>query len=172
VALGVGVERLRMRKSPEVMLTLAVACAMVSCVGRGATTAGSTAAVSTEVTAPGAGRVVTGAEALELYGAAASPTPGPPTATPQIWFPARAWVEPAILPYDPNETIDFLPMFSNMTLDENGLWMGDLGAGEEVVLHGVSADGSVCLVEGDTLQGWSTKGWVACNRLRFTEPGG
>ena len=114
--------------------------------------------------------MITGSEALELYGVAASPTPGPPTATPQIWFPARAWVEPSILPYDPNETIDFLPMFSNTTLDDDGLWLGDLGAGEEVILHGVSADGSVCLVEGEALQGWSTKGWVACNRLRFTEP--
>jgi hypothetical protein len=26
-----------------------------------------------------------------------------------------------------------------------------------------------CLVEGLTLQGWSTMGWVACNRLRFHE---
>ena len=78
-------------------------------------------------------------------------------------------MEPSILPYDPNETIDFLPMFSNKELDTGGLWMGDLGAGQEVVLHGVSTDGSVCLVEGETLQGWSTKGWVACNRLRFTD---
>jgi hypothetical protein len=124
------------------------------------------------VTAPGAGRVVTGAEALELYEAAASPTPGPQTATPQIWFPANAWVERSIPRYDPEKTIDYLPMFSNTTLDENGLWMGDLVAGEEVVLHGVSADGSVCLVEGEALQGWSTKGWVACNRSRFTDAGG
>jgi len=130
---------------------------------------GAPEAAPTEASSSGEGRVITGSEALELYGVAASPTHGPPTATPQIWFPARAWVEPSILPYDPNETIDFLPMFSNTTLDEDGLWLGDLGAGQEVVLHGVSADGSVCLVEGEALQGWSTKGWVACNRLRFTE---
>ena len=130
---------------------------------------GPTETVPTEAPITGEGRVITGSEALELYGAAASPTPGPPAATPQIWFPAKAWVEPSILPYDPNETIDFLSMFSNKELDTGGLWMGDLGAGQEVVLHGVSTDGSVCLVEGETLQGWSTKGWVACNRLRFTE---
>jgi hypothetical protein len=166
--------RMGMRKLLEISLTLAAACVLAGCGSRQGTpeVAGPTESAATDVPVSGKGRVITGEEALELYGAAASPTPGPPTATPQIWFPASAWVEPSILPYDPNETIDFLPMFSNMTLDEDGVWMGDLGAGEEVVLHGVSADGSVCLVEGETQQGWSTKGWVACNRLRFTEPGG
>jgi hypothetical protein len=116
------------------------------------------------------GRIVSGEEALELYGAAAPPTPGPPKATPQVWFPARAWVEPSILPYDPDETIEFLPMFSTTSLDVgNSLWLGDLEVGKEVVLHGVTEDGMVCLVEGETLQGWTTKGFVACNRLRFTE---
>jgi hypothetical protein len=150
---------------------LLAACGMTACgsIPGVPGTEGSPEGAPTEVAASGEGRVITGQEALELYGIAASPTPGAPTATPQIWFPARAWVEPSVLPYDPNETIDFLPMFSNTSLDEDGIWMGDLSAGQEVVLHGVSVDGSVCLVEGATQQGWSTKGWVACNRLRFAE---
>jgi hypothetical protein len=122
--------------------------------------------------APGGGQVITGTEALELYGVDVNhpPTPRPATATPQIWFPARAWVEPSVLPYDPNETINFLPMFSRPELDSEGTWLGDLEAGREVILQAVSEDGTVCLVEGTALQGWTTKGWVACNRLRFTEP--
>lgn len=154
-------------------LGLALACVMAACGGAGATSTepGGTAATPTEEQPSETGRVITGAEALELYGAGSPPTAGPPTATPQIWFPARAWVEPSILPYDAEETIDFLPMFSNTTLDEEGIWLGDLGAGQEVILHGVSADGRVCLVEGTVLQGWPTRGWVACNRLSFTEPG-
>lgn len=151
-------------------LLILVACTLASCGVVSVTPGpGGTAEVAPTEAPSGEGRVITGEEALELYGIAFTPTPGPPTATPQIWFPARAWVEPSILPYDPNETIDFLPMFSSTTLGERGLWLGDLSAGQEVVLHGVSADGSVCLVEGQTQQGWSTKGWVACNRLRFTE---
>ena len=152
-------------------LLVVAGCLLAAC-GSATATAGPDAspqAVATEAPTSGEGRVITGQEALDLYGIGSSPTAGPPTATPQIWFPARAWVEPSILPYDPNETIDFLPMFSSTTLDTDGLWLGDLSAGQEVVLHGVSADGSVCLVEGMTQQGWSTKGWVACNRLRFTE---
>jgi len=36
-------------------------------------------------------------------------------------------------------------------------------------LQGVDADRTACLVEGVTMQGWSTMGWVACNRLCFSE---
>lgn len=151
-----------------------IACLVSGCGGATATAGpdGSPQAVATEVPVSGGGRVITGQEALDLYGIGSEPTPGPPAATPQIWFPARAWVEPSILPYDPSETIDFLPMFASTELGGltgDGIWLGDLRAGEEVVLHGVTEDGSVCLVEGKTEQGWSTKGWVACNRLRFTE---
>lgn len=120
----------------------------------------------------GRGRVITGEEALEFYGIDVDnpPTPGAETATPQIWFPAKAWVEPSILPYDPNETIYFLPMYSRPELDKEGIWLGDLEAGLEVILHGISQDGTVCLVEGLVMQGWDVKGWVSCNRLSFTEP--
>ena len=126
----------------------------------------------TESVDSGDGRTIEGDEALELYGAVASPTTGPPTATPQIWFPAKAWVEPSILPYDSEENINYLPMFSNRRLEEaTSLWLGDLEAGQEVILHGVTEDGVICLVEGETTQGWTAKGFVACNRLRFTEIG-
>jgi hypothetical protein len=163
--------RLEMRSFLRIGLALAVACVLAACGTDEATLVieSPTEATTIEEPLPEEGRIIKGTEALELYGVGNTPTPAPPPATPQIWFPAKAWVEPSILPYDPDETINFLPMFSNMTLDEDGLWLGDLESGQEVVLHGVSSDGRVCLVEGPVLQGWSTKGWVACNRLRFTE---
>jgi len=131
------------------------------------------AGVATSVPPSGNPREITGDEALRLYGVDvnSTPTAAPPTGTPQIWFPARAWVEPSVLPYDPNETINFLPMFSRPELDEEGTWLGDLEAGTEVVLHAISEDGSVCLVEGPVMQGYTTQGWVACNRLSYTGPG-
>lgn len=172
MALGIGFVRLEMRRFLAIGITFVAAYVVAACGTTEATPIieGPTEATPTERTVLEEGRIIKGAEALELYGIGDPPTPGPPTATPQIWFPAKGWVEPSILPYDPDETINFLPMFSNMTLDEDGLWLGDLESGQEVVLHGVSSDGRVCLVEGPVLQGWSTKGWVACNRLRFTEP--
>jgi hypothetical protein len=122
------------------------------------------------------GRVITGDEALALYGIDVNnpPTPDTTRATPQVWFPAKAWVEPSILPYDPEETINFLPMytttgFSNPALNEPGMWLGDLETGQEVILYGITQDGKVCLVEGTVMQGWDSRGWVSCNRLRYTE---
>jgi len=120
------------------------------------------------------GRVISGEEALDLYGIGDSPTPGPVTATPQIWFPARAWVMPSSLPYDPSETINFLPVYStpglgDPGLSDPGLWLGDLETGQEVVLHGITQDGLACLVEGATIQGWEAKGWVSCSRLEFVQ---
>jgi len=70
---------------------------------------------------------------------------------------------------DPDETITILPMFTRPSLNDGGTWLGDLEAGSEVVLQGVNADRTACLVEGLTMQGWSTMGWVVCNRLRFEE---
>ncbi len=118
------------------------------------------------------GRMITGTEALELYGVDVNnpPKPGDGTSTPQVWFPAKAWVEPSILPYDPEETIYFLPMYSKPDLEIKGMWLGDLEAGVEVVLHGISRDSKVCMVEGSVMQGWEAKGWVSCNRLSFTQP--
>lgn len=147
---------------------VAAGCSMI---GRSPVSNGAPQA-ATSAPAAGSPREITGDEALRLYGVDvnSTPTAAPATATPQIWFPARAWVEPAVMPYDLDETIDFLPMFSRPTLDEEGTWLGDLEAGTEVVLHAISEDGSVCLVEGRVLQGWTTRGWVACNRLTYIGP--
>jgi len=118
----------------------------------------------------GTTREITGQEALRLYGIATEdPASINPTSTPLYFFPARAWVLPNEIPFDPDETITILPMFTRPSLNDGGTWLGDLEAGAEVVLQGVDADRTACLVEGLTLQGWSTMGWVACNRLRFTE---
>ena len=118
----------------------------------------------------GTPREISGQEALQLYGVVTEdPASAEPTSTPLYFFPARAWVLPNEIPYDPQETITILPMFTRPSLNDGGTWLGDLQAGSEVVLQGVNADRTACLVEGLTLQGWSTMGWVACNRLRFTE---
>ncbi|MDF1500757.1 MAG: hypothetical protein P1P76_09835 [Anaerolineales bacterium] len=108
-------------------------------------------------------REITGQEALELYGVVTEVVG--PTRTPESWFPIKALVLPNVLPYDPEETIEILSVFTREELSEGGTWMGDLRAGSEVVLHSVSPDGAKCLVEGTAVQGWPVKGWVACNRL-------
>jgi hypothetical protein len=168
--------RVEMRGILAVGFALAAAWTLAGCGGSGprVTPQGSASEGPGETpVASGSERAITGTEALELYGVDVNdpPTPGPATGTPQIWFPAKAWVEPSVLPYDPNETINFLPMFSRPELDAEGTWLGDLESGRDVILHAVSEDGTVCLVEGPVLQGWTTKGWVACNRLRFSGPG-
>ena len=121
-------------------------------------------------TANGTPREISGQEALELYGVATEDQATiHPTSTPLYFFPAPAWVLPNEIPYDPDETITILPMFTRPSLNDGGTWLGDLEAGTEVVLQGVNADRTACLVEGVTVQGWSTMGWVACNRLHFSE---
>jgi hypothetical protein len=119
--------------------------------------------VEVEATRPP--REITGQEALDLYGVETEVRE--PTRTPEYWFPIRAVVLPNVLPYDPDETIDILSVFTREELSEGGTWMGDLQAGSEVVLHSVSPDGAKCLVEGTAVQGWPVKGWVACNRLEI-----
>lgn len=157
-----------MRKAAVVGLAYLAGWMLAACAGASGA-AGTDAAPIETAADPGKGREISGAEALKLFGidVNATPTAVPATATAQIWFPASAWVEPSVLPYDANETINFLPMFSGPTLDVEGTWLGDLAAGSEVILHAVSEDGRACLVEGPMLQGWTTKGWVACNRLRL-----
>ncbi len=121
-------------------------------------------------TTSGTPREISGEEALQLYGVETEdPASIVPTSTPLYFFPARAWVLPNEIPYDTNETITILPMFTRPSLNDGGTWLGDLQTGTEVVLHSVNADRTACLVEGLTMQGWSTIGWVACNRLRFYE---
>lgn len=109
------------------------------------------------------GREITGQEALELYGVGTEVAE--PTRAAEYWFPTKAVVLPNVLPYDPEETIEILSVFTREELSEGGTWMGDLQAGDEVILHSVSPDGAKCLVEGTAVQGWPVKGWVACNRL-------
>jgi hypothetical protein len=110
-------------------------------------------------------REINGQEALELYGVETEVKE--PTRTPEYWFPIKAVVLENILPYDPEETIDILSVFTREELSEGGTWMGDLRAGSEVIVHSVSPDGAKCLVEGTAIQGWPVKGWVACNRLEI-----
>lgn len=61
-------------------------------------------------------REITGQEALELYGVEAEVPE--PTRTPEYWFPMKAVVLENILPYDPEETIDILAVFTREELSE------------------------------------------------------
>lgn len=153
-------------------LALAIMLSGCSLFGCGTETpgipSGNGTAVSAEVTAEP--REITGDEALELYGVTDNEPVDGPTSTPLYFFPAQAWVLESVNPLDPDENISILPMFTRPTLSEDGTWMGDLEAGIEVVLQSVNPEGTSCLVEGVTVQGWTTEGWVACNRLSFNEP--
>ena len=113
-------------------------------------------------------RRITGQEALELYGAVGWVEEGA-TRIPEAWFPIQVWVIENVLPYDPDETIDVLAMFTRPELSDGGTWLGDLQAGSEVTLLSVMEDGAACFIEGNAVQGWTVKGWVACNRLSFTD---
>ena len=173
--MGTSSVKIIMKKIFLILILLVTAGFLGACGTPGKLTTPST--VTDEVPTEGSnitgdGRVITGDDALGLYGIDVNnpPIPGSGTSTPQIWFPAKAWVEPSILPYDPDETINFLPMYSKTDLDIKGMWLGDLEAGKEVVLHGISREGKVCLVEGSVMQGWDAKGWVSCNRLSFILP--
>jgi hypothetical protein len=147
-----------------VIATIAAGCSIFGKKTEEATPAGEIQATS------GTPREISGQEALQLYGVATEdPALVKPTSTPLYFFPARAWVLPNEIPYDPDETITILPMFTRPSLNDGGTWLGDLQAGSQVVLQGVNAERTACLVEGLALQGWSTMGWVACNRLRFDE---
>jgi len=178
LAVGAGLVRDGMKKVLLIWLLLGMAAVVSTCGGEQESTLLPDATQASPATQTSGntegGRVISGEEALELYGIGDSPTPGPATATPQIWFPARAWVVPSILPYDPSETINFLPMYSSLALgdpgkSDPGIWLGDLETGQEVVLHGITQDGLACLVEGTTIQGWEAKGWVSCSRLEFVQ---
>lgn len=111
-------------------------------------------------------RVITGEEALELYGIGEDEELQA-TSTPVQWFPIKVWVNENVLPYDPNENVDELAVFSRWELSDTGTWLGDLKSGTEVTLLNISENGTSCLVDGLAIQGWSVKGWVACNRLDF-----
>ncbi len=111
---------------------------------------------------------ITGQEALELYGAIGS-VEEEATRIPETWFPIQVWVTENVLPYDPDETIDVVAVFTRPELTDGGTWLGDIQAGSEVTLLSVLENGSTCFIEGTAVQGWVVKGWVACNRLSFTE---
>ena len=113
-------------------------------------------------------RRITGQEALELYGALEGAEEDA-TRIPETWFPIQVWVTENVLPYDPDETIEVLAVFTRPELSDGGTWLGDIQAGSEVTLLSVMEVGAACFIEGNAVQGWTVKGWVACNRLSFTE---
>ena len=76
----------------------------------------------------------------------------------------------SILPFDDPDPILVLPVYADSELGVLSTWVGDLEAGSIVILLSVHADGRACHIEGKAFQGWEVEGWVACNRLLFSEP--
>lgn len=119
----------------------------------------------------GSPEVVSGEDALRLYGITSEPKPEPtPTVLDPSWFPREAWVSASVLPYDDGAPIRILPVYSDPSLDVAGTWLGDLETGEMILLKGVDQTGRSCFVAGRAAQGWDLEGWVACNRLVLKEP--
>jgi hypothetical protein len=118
------------------------------------------------------GSVISGEEALRLYGITPGDdgSPEAPTASPESWFPMRVWVSASVLPYDDPDPIRTLPVYADHELGVFSTWVGDLAAESEVTLWSVHADGRACFIESHTIQEWGVKGWVACNRLLFERP--
>jgi hypothetical protein len=118
------------------------------------------------------GRVISGEEALRLYGIESGIDVGPvePSSTQETWFPMQVWVSASILPYDDPDPILVLPVYADSELGVSSTWVGDLEVGSNVMLLSVHSNGRTCFVNGNALQGWTVEGWVACNRLLFSEP--
>jgi len=124
-----------------------------------------------DINAVPTGRVISGEEALRLYGIDAETEVDPYEfrATPEPWFPMQVWVSASVLPYDDQDPILVLPVYADSELGVQSTWVGDLEAGTSVMLLSVHPDGRSCYVEGAALQGWEVEGWVACNRLVFKD---
>jgi len=120
----------------------------------------------------GEGTVISGEEALRLYGITldGEAMVRTTTADPEPWFPREVWVAASVLPYDDPAPIVSLPVYADAELGVFSTWVGDLPAGSAVTLLSVHADGRACFVEGQTMQGWDVRGWVACNRLLLENP--
>ncbi len=126
----------------------------------------------TDVASDATTRVISGDEALSMYGIDPNrpEQTGTPTVTAEAWFPTDAWVSASVLPYDDPEPIRYLPAYSEPSLDVGGTWLGDLPEASRVRLVAVDQSGRACFVVGDAVQGWEVEGWVACNRLLFERP--
>ncbi len=118
------------------------------------------------------GRVISGEEALRLYGieSGVEIDPGEPNSTQEPWFPMQVWVSASTLPYDDPDPILVLPVYEDSELGVSSTWVGELEAGSSVMLLSVHADSRLCFVEGRAIQDWDIQGWVVCNRLLFSEP--
>ncbi|TET38105.1 MAG: hypothetical protein E3J69_01955 [Anaerolineales bacterium] len=99
------------------------------------------------------GRVISGEEALRLYGIESGIEVGPvePSSTKEPWFPMQVWVSASILPYDDPVPILVLPVYADSELGVSSTWVGDLEAGSSVMSLSVHADGRTCFVNGNAL---------------------
>lgn len=77
-------------------------------------------------------------------------------------FPLKALITEMVSPYNSSKKVAFLPVYK---CPGGCQWLGDLTAGEAVVVSTISTDGLFCFVEGTTIQGWNSAGWVSCARL-------
>jgi hypothetical protein len=118
------------------------------------------------------GRVISGEEALHLYGIDAETVDEPveTSVSHEPWFPMQVWVSASVLPYDDPDPILVVLVYADSELGVQSTWVGDLEAGNSVMLLSIHPDGRACFIKGVSFQGWDVEGWVACNRLIFSEP--
>lgn len=123
------------------------------------------------VTVVPTGKIISGEEALRLYGidARREEESSLAWATLEPWFPMEVWVSASVLPYEDPDPILVIPVYADSELGVQSTWVGDLEVGTNVMLLSVHPDGGSCFVEGVAVQGWEVEGWVACNRLLLSE---
>lgn len=102
-------------------------------------------------------------------------------------LPAMAKVESQPSPYGEAHALNFAPVFTNdpdvltdglcandPNNDSNceyygpfkpGVWLGDIPAGQTVLIVDIEGTISYCRVLGTSLQGWDVDGWMRCDRL-------
>jgi len=105
-------------------------------------------------------------------------------------LPAMAKVEAQTSPYGEDQTLNFAPVFADgtppcttepqtftdpvtgaavtfgcNTIFEPGVWLGDIPAGQTVLIVDIEKKVQFCRVLGVSLQGWDVDGWIRCDRL-------
>ena len=101
-------------------------------------------------------------------------------------LPAMAKVEAQPSPYGEDQALNFAPVFSNgagsceeeqkgssipgilfscIPPFERGYWLGDVPAGQTVLIVEIEGNVEYCRVLGVSLQGWDVDGWMRCDRL-------
>jgi hypothetical protein len=60
---------------------------------------------------------------------------------------------------------DFISAYTYQDELSIGSWLGDFSTGSTLLLHALDPVSGTCLVQGLTIQGWESTGWVNCSEL-------